>query len=179
MAYGFRPISNKGSDEVTPTNEYELAATASAIYKGDGVKQLTDGTLDVAAAGNLIIGIFSHCTYFDAAGVYHVSPRWPADAAATNIKAYVWDDPSTKFEVLANAAVTQANVGALYDFSYAAGSAVNGVSGVTLDIASLGLTDKAFRMTGLTNRVGDSALVVQGFFVEHALLGISAGAGGI
>lgn len=179
MAFGFRPISNKGSDEVIPLNEYDGSASASAMYKGDPVKQTGDGTPDVAAAGDLIIGVFSHCTYFDASGVYHTSPRWPADSAATNIKVFVWDDPSTKFEVLADDTVTTANIGALFDFVYAAGSAVNGVSGVMLDIATSATSGKAFRITALTPRVNDNAKVVQGYWVEHALLGVSSGVGGV
>lgn len=177
--FGFRPIGMTSSDEVTPINPYPITATAAAIYKGDAVKQVTDGSIEVCAAGDVTTGIFAGCTYYNAKGEFITSPNWVADTSATDIKALVYDDPKTRFEVLANDDVTQANVGALYDFAYTAGSAVNGLSAVTLDISSLATSGKAFRLTGLSNRVGDNARVVQGIFVEHALLGITSGVGGV
>lgn len=179
MAFGFKPIGMTSSDEVTPINEYQIATSASAIYKGDPVKQVTDGTIEVAAAGDVIIGIFAGCTYYNAKGEFVNSPNYDAPTGESDIRALVYDDPKTRFEVLANDDVTQANVGALYDFAYTAGSAVNGLSAVTLDISSLATSGKAFRITGLTNRVGDNARVVQGIFVEHALLGVTSGVGGV
>ena len=179
MAFGFRAIGMTSSKEVIPLTEYDIGTSASAIYNGDPVKQETDGSIVVAAAGDLAIGIFKGCTYFDSAGKLITKPNYDAPTGESGIKALVHDSPQTIFEVLANDAVTAANVGALYDFVYAAGSTVNGVSGVMLDISSLATTGKAFRITRLTNRVGDNARVVQGIFVEHSLLGISSGAAGV
>jgi hypothetical protein len=179
MAFGLRPIGMTSSDEVTPITEYDITATASAIYKGDLVKQVTDGSIEVAAAGDIAIGVFAGCTYFDAKGKLVSTPNYDAPSGETGIKALVYDHPDTVFEVLANADVTAANVGALYDISYAAGSTVNGVSGVTLDISSLATTAKTFRMTRLSNRVGDNARIVQVVFAEHVLKGVVSGVGGI
>ena len=179
MAFGFKPLKTVSQDECISPNEYSVGTSAAAIYYGDPVKQLTDGSIAVAAAGDLIIGIFAGCSYTDAKGMYQVVPNYDAPSGESDIKALVFDDPNIVFEVMADATVTAANIGALYDFVYAAGSAVSGTSGVTLGISSLATTDKAFRMTGLSNRVGDNALVVTGIFVEHALRGVSAGVGGI
>jgi hypothetical protein len=179
MAFGFKPLKTVSQDECIAPTEYSLGTSAAAIYYGDPVKQLTDGSIVVAAAGDLIIGIFAGCSYTDAKGMYQVVPNYDAPTGEADIKALVFDNPNIVFEVLANADVTDANIGALYDFAYAAGSLVNGQSGVTLDIASLATIDKAFRMTGLSKRVGDNARIVTGFFVEHALRGVTAGVGGI
>lgn len=179
MAFGFRQISNTSSEKCVAVNEYTILAGAAAIYKGDQVKQLTDGSIVVAAAGDVGIGIFQGCNYFDSKGQFIVSPNYDAPTSPTDIKALVLDDPRAVFEVLANADVTAANIGALYDFAYAAGSLVSGISGVTLDIASLATTGKAFRMTGLSSRVNDNPRVVKGIFVEHALLGVVSGVGGV
>lgn len=167
------------SDEVTPITEYPMGTSASAIYKGDLVTLDTNGVVVVSAAGDLPIGVFAGCTYFDSAGKLVTKPNYDAPTGESDIKALVYDSPQTIFEVLANDAVTQANVGALYDISYAAGSSTNGVSGVTLDVSSLATTGKTLRMTKLSNRVGDNARVVQVIFAEHSLLGISSGAGGV
>ena len=177
---GFVPINNVSSLGTVAVNEYSVvAATAAAIYLGDPVKQATGGEIVVAAAGDLIIGIFAGCKYYDEKGQFITSPNWPANTGATDVKALVYDDPKTKFEVLADAAVTAANIGALYDFVYAAGSTVNGQSAVLLGISTLATADKQFRITALGKRVGASARTVEGIFVEHSLLGIVAGVGGI
>lgn len=179
MAFGFRPISNLGADEVIPVTDYSITAGATAIYFGDPVKQATDGSIQVAAAGDLIIGTFAGCSYYDAKGKFQKSKNYDGTATYTDIRALVYDDPKTVFEVLANADVTTDHIGNLYDFAYTAGSATNGISAVTLDIASAATTGKAFRITRLSNRVGDNARVVQGVWVEHALAGISSGVGGV
>jgi len=179
MAFGLRPIGNISADECTAMTEYSITSGAAAIYSGDEVKQVTDGSIEVAAAGDVGIGSFVSCTYYNAKGELVTSPNYDAPSGATDIKCLVHDDPDTKFEILANADVTAANIGALYDIVYSAGSAVNGKSGVMLDISSLATTGKTFRMTALSNRVGDNARVVQVVHAEHALKGVVSGAGGI
>lgn len=179
MAFGFRPIGMLSGEDNIQVTEYDITAGAAAIYAGDPVKQLTDGSIVVAAAGDLIIGTFAGCKYFNAKGEYVTSPNYDAPTTPTNIKALVFSNPDTIFEVLSDADVTAANIGALYDFVYAAGSTVNGVSAVTLGISTLGLTDKAFRITGLSDRIGDNARIVKGIFIEHTLRGVVAGVGGI
>lgn len=179
MAFGLRPIGMLSGDEVIPITEYDVATTAAAIYKQDLVKQITDGSVEVCAAGDIAIGVFAGCTYFDSKGKLVSTPNFDAPSGESGIKALVYDHPDTIFEVLANADVTQANVGALYDISYTAGSTVNGLSGITLDISSLATTGKTFRMIRLSNRVGDNARIVQVVFAEHVLKGVVSGVGGI
>lgn len=179
MAFGLRPIGNISADECTAMTEYSITSGAAAIYYGDPVKQVTDGSITVAAAGDVCIGIFAGCTYYNAKGQLVNSPNYDAPTSPTDIKALVFDDYNAKFEILANADVTADNIGAQYDIVYAAGSAVNGKSGVMLDISSLATTGKTFRMTALSNRVGDNARVVQVVWAENALKGVVSGVGGI
>jgi hypothetical protein len=179
MAFGFKPIGMLSSAKNIPVHEYDITPAATAIFSGDPVIAATDGSITVAAATNPIIGIFAGVKYYDAQGVYHIKPNHDATATYTNIKALVYDDPDTIFEVLANADVTAANVGAQYDFVYAAGSTVNGNSGVTLGISTLGTTGGAFRIQSITGSVGANARVVSGVFAEHVLKGVVSGVGGV
>jgi len=179
MAFGFRPIGNVSGEKHVAVNEYTITAGAAAIYAGDPVIAATDGSITVAAATNPITGIFAGCKYINAKGELVVSPNYDAPTSPTEITALVYDDPDTIFEVLANADVTAANIGAQYDFVYAAGSAVNGVSGVTLGISTLGTTGGAFRMQKITSSVGANARIVSGVWSEHVLKGVVAGVGGV
>jgi hypothetical protein len=64
----------------------------TSIGKGDPVKLMTTGVLELAAAGEGISGVFDHCEYTDAAGERHLSPYWPASTVATEVEAYYQAD---------------------------------------------------------------------------------------
>jgi hypothetical protein len=164
---------------IVPVHEYDITAGAAAIFSGDPVIAATDGSITVAAATNPPIGVFAGCKYFNTKGEYVVSPNHDATATYTSIKALVYDDPDTIFEVYADEAVTAANIGAQYDFVYAAGSTVNGQSQVALDISTLGTTGGAFRIQSITGAIGASARVVSGVWAEHVLKGVVSGVGGV
>lgn len=76
------------------------AAYATAIGYGDAVILDTNGTLTVGTATNDLIGVFAGVEYVDAEGKPVVSKRWPgAVSGATNIVAWVYDDPANIYEV--------------------------------------------------------------------------------
>lgn len=73
---------------------------ATAIGYGDPVLLNTDGTLNIAGTTGAIIGVFAGVEYNDATGKPTFSKNWTgATAGATNIKAYVYDDPDNVFEI--------------------------------------------------------------------------------
>lgn len=141
--FGFKQYRGTGS---TPTYEQvafddggiDIAATV--IYAGDPVVRVGtgDGTIQQAAgsAGSGTItmaGIFYACKYLSAAiGRTVWANYWPggspvASGNQTSITAYVVNDPNAQFLVQSDSTgVTQAGVGANFDFSIGTGTAVGG-----------------------------------------------------
>jgi hypothetical protein len=88
---------------------YTIASTYAAnIFLGDPVKLVDAGTIQLGTSdgsrtgtvdGVLLLGIFAGCEYNDATGKPTVSNFWPTGTTATNIVAYVYDDPETLFDV--------------------------------------------------------------------------------
>lgn len=114
-------------------NAYTIAATdTGAIGYGDAVKLTTDGLITVAAATDDIIGIFAGVEYLDATGKPVISKNWPgAVSGATNIVAWVYDDPENVFEVQVGAsgsAFVQTIIGAQSDLVVGTPNAVTGQS---------------------------------------------------
>lgn len=81
-------------------NPYNIAAATAAIGYGDPVALDTNGQIVPATAGNDIIGIFAGVEYVDVTGKPSYSKNWPgALTGATQIRAYVYDDPDNVYEV--------------------------------------------------------------------------------
>ncbi len=107
IAFGFRP-SFHNSGQIRP-KAYTIASTYAAnIFSGDPVKLVDAGTIQLGTSdgtrtgtldGILLLGIFAGCEYYDSLGKPTVSNFWPTGTTATNIIAYVYDDPETLFDV--------------------------------------------------------------------------------
>lgn len=99
-AYGFIPLTPEAR-----TNAYTiLTGYGTAINIGDPVKVTGTGLgalpeVNVAAAGDTVVGVFAGCEYTDSNGQPQWGKAWPASTTATNIKAYVYDDPTTEFRI--------------------------------------------------------------------------------
>lgn len=128
--YGF--ILRKHPTGQSRANTYTLVNTATTIGYGDPVKLGTDGLIVIAAATDDILGIFAGVQYNDATGKPTYSKNWPGSTSgATNIVAYVYDDPENVFEVQVGAGGTgyvQAVIGAQADVVIAAPNATTGQS---------------------------------------------------
>lgn len=135
-------------------NAYTIDATyATAIGYGDAVSLATDGTLIVGAATADLIGTFAGVHYKDAAGKPQISKRWPgAVAGATEIVAYVYDDPDNVFEVqveTGGSAYVQSAIGDQADLVAGTPNAVTGHSTMALDATLVGATVQGqFRIVG-------------------------------
>lgn len=99
QTYGLAAVAHpSGQDRARVFNI--LAAYTTAIYQGCLVKingtgggiELGDGTTDAC-------GVFAGCEYIDPTGKPVVSNYWPGTASCTNIRAYVYSDPTTIFKV--------------------------------------------------------------------------------
>lgn len=129
---------------VVRSSAYAIAGgLASNIYRGSGVIPVnTSKRIDVAAAGNRLIGVFKGVSYVDAAGSAQFRPYWGTGqtlATGTVAEAEVFDDPDILFgiQVSASAGLIATDIGNFADLVIAAGSVITGNSGDMLDQTTL------------------------------------------
>ena len=129
-AFGFVPIRHM-SGNAPRTNKYTIASTlAENIFKGDLVIVVAAGTLTPHTATETNnIGVFDGCSYTASDGSYVYSEYWPSGTTATDIIAYVYDDPYTVFKVQSAGTTAQTNIGNCADVVAGAGSTITGQSG--------------------------------------------------
>lgn len=140
---GFWPVRHMAGG-VIRTNRYEIAGgLASNVFKGDPVKTSpgTNKRIDVAAAGNVLRGVFWGCEFIDAQGNVVFKNYWPTGQTiktGTTAYAHVYDDPNILFGVQADGAVAAADIGQLIDLNFdQAGNTSTGISGCEADAASI------------------------------------------
>ena len=120
------------------------------------VAQVTGGGVEVHADGGTvpIVGVFNGCQYTDPTTSEQVfSNFYPASTNASDIIAFVIDDPMVVFEIQADAAYPIADLFGNHDIVYTtAGSTVTGISGAELKVADGGtattLSLKAIDISG-------------------------------
>lgn len=175
--FGLRPAFHP-SGTIRPVAGTITTGYASNIFMNSPVGIIADGSIALAAAGGVAVagacGAFQGVEYNPTAtGPRVVSNMWPASTAAVNIVAYFTQDPYITYEIQANATLTQAAIGAQYDWSANntnSGNTVTGLSNVTLDVASAA-ANAGLRVVGLTpgpdNAWGDAFPIVQVQLSEH------------
>jgi len=153
-AFGLRPIGKVGQNRDNGgLSEYSIAANdTSTIYFNDPVKATAAGTIDVAAVGSVLLGSLNGVFYTDPTTK---KPTWAnhySQVNATDIVAFVSDDPYERFEIQSNGtnAITQASVFFNYDIEYTAGDSANYVSKVELNEASGVSTAAQLRLLGFS-----------------------------
>ena len=154
-AFGLRPIGKVGQNRDNGgLSEYSIAANdTSTIYFNDPVKATAAGTIDVAGAGGDLLGSLNGVFYTDPTTK---KPTWAnhySQVNATDIVAFVSDDPYERFEIQSNGtnAITQASVFFNYDIAYTAGDSANYVSKVELDESTGVNTAAQLRLLGFSN----------------------------
>ena len=143
--FGLRPYRKlDGTPLVGAQNRYKIAdGYATAIYQGDLVRPLTDGTV-VRSVGNTsyaVVGVFNGCFYNDPTTQKPTySNYYPGGITPTQgqITAFVVDDPDAVFLVNADAVFAQANLFGNYSLSVANGSTKTGISEMQLDVSTQG-----------------------------------------
>jgi hypothetical protein len=125
-------------------SQYPIASGyATALFHGDPVTLLADGTIGIGVAGAICVGVFQGVSYTNATGQYITSFTWPAAQATLTLipaLAQVIDDPNVIFEIQTNSGVglTKANINQNANFVAGAGNPLTGLSGYMLDQASVG-----------------------------------------
>ena len=159
--FGLRPIGKLGSNaNSTGTTEYRiLSGTTGSIFTGDPVKMVNTGGIAVAAAGDLLLGVFQGCQYTDSEGEVQFSPYFPNGTVTSDAVAFVVDDPNALFEVqsAATGSVVQTVVGLNADIVYAAGSTTTGKSNVDLS-GTMATGTAQCRIVGFSNDPENNAL---------------------
>ena len=131
-AFGLKAIGKVGQNRDNQgLSEYDIAASATAIYQNDPVKMLATGTIGVAAAGDVLLGALTGVFFTDASTSKPTyANHLEASNTATDIVGFVADDPYERFEVQSAGTVNQTNIGNCADIAYTAGSSPNYVSKV-------------------------------------------------
>ncbi len=100
--------------------EFEIASGYNTnIFAGDFVKLVGGGDIELASAGNRLLGVFAGVEWTATDGEKKFSRYWPASTAtlgSVNAKAKVYADPNIVFGVQADGSVVQADIGQLADF---------------------------------------------------------------
>ena len=138
---------------------------ATAIFNGDvvGLAATTgsdDGHLvrETAAGEVNPIGVFLGCSYTDPnTGQHTHSQYYPGSIAKDDIQAIVAVNPFTLYEVQADGAGTQANLGMTIDLVQTqAGSTVTGNSGLQADADTASVGGELFKIVDFVDRPGSS-----------------------
>lgn len=181
--FGF--IAVKHPSGCVHANEYSIAsAYAADIFLGDPVKLVTGGTIQLGTSDGTrtgtvdnisILGVFAGCSFVDSTGKPTWSPYWPSGQVATDIKAYVYDDPETIFAVQSDGSIAAAGLGDQADwtgFTAPGGSTATGRSLATLSSTLVGAGQQGqFRIVeidrSVDNAAGDSFTKVLVQIAEH------------
>ena len=129
-AFGFVPVRHM-SGNAPRTNKYTITSgLAENIFSGDMVILTADGVITPAGATEVNqIGVFAGVSYTASDGSYVYSEYWPSGTTATDIVAYVYDDPYTVFKVQSAGSPAQTNIGNCADIVAGSGSTTTGRSG--------------------------------------------------
>ncbi len=144
---GLQRVYNVFGAANTPESTYPVASGyATALFKGDPVTLLADGTIGIGVAGSAIIGVFQGVKYVNASGIPVNAPNWVASTAtfgAVAAQAMVTDDPMAVFTIqetdaagAAGTPLTLADVNLNANFRIGTGVAALGLSTTSLNNAS-------------------------------------------
>ena len=177
-AFGLRPIGKVGQNRDNQgLSEYDIAASASAIYFNDPVEILSTGTIGVAAASDALLGSLGGVFFTDASTSKPTfANHLDASNTATDIKGFVSDDPYERFEVQADGATAAADVGLNADIVYAAGASPDYVSKVELQTSDQKTGTAQLRILGISkdienNEAGSANVNLVTIINEHQLKG--------
>jgi len=118
----------------------------TAIFYGDFVKLVAAGTVEKAAVTTAVVagtvGIFVGCSYTDpSTSQLTFNQQFPASTAASDIMAYVVDDPKLVFKMQGDEAIAQTGLGNNISAVSTAGSTSIGRSKNALDGGSVATTN--------------------------------------
>lgn len=160
--FGLRP-SFHNSGQMRPKRYTLATGYAVNVFAGDPVKMTdagviqlgtSDGTRSGTTDGIALLGVFAGVTYKDSNGKPVVSNYWPASTTATDIEAFVYDDPETLYDVQytnpSSGTTVQTAVGEECDWTVASpgGSTSTGLSNTYL--TAIQATSGQFQIVGFS-----------------------------
>ena len=171
-AFGFVPLRHM-SGFAPRANKYTITSgLAENIFTGDLCILTADGVIiPHTATETNNIGVFAGVSYTASDGSYVYAQFFPTGTTATNIIAYVYDDPYIVYKVMSDGSPAQTNIGNCADVVADAGSTTTGQSGFQLN-SSMGTGTATCKIIGLydspENAFGANA-VVEVLINEHIL----------
>ena len=141
-AFGMKPVRMIGGAPYPGgQSRYRIAANyGTSIFQGDMVAQVTGGTVEVHADGGTVpvVGVFNGVQYTDpTSGDQVFSNYYPASTNASDIIAFIIDDPDVVYEVQADDTFPVTDLFGNFDIVYtSAGSTSTGISGAELDVTT-------------------------------------------
>lgn len=164
---GYRfAYSTGGGKDPTVSIEHVATGNSTAIFKGDVLKRVSGGGVDVAAAGDLdIVGVCDGVEqYWDGENLRKGNYLPASTAYSTNLsrqsKLRVIGATNAVFEVDADDGVTatdeatfQSYIGENCDITAGAGSTASGLSGHSLDISTHATATAQMRIVGIAKRI--------------------------
>ena len=141
-SFGLKPVRMMGGSPYSGgQSRYRIAANyGTSIFQGDLVMQVTGGSVEIHADGGTvpIVGVFNGCMYTDPTTSEQIfSNYYPASTNASDLIAFVHDDPNTVFEIQADDTFPVADLFGNFDIVYTnSGSTYTGISGAELDVTT-------------------------------------------
>jgi hypothetical protein len=141
-SFGLKPVKMMGGSPYSGgQSRYRIAANyGTNIFQGDLVMQVTGGGIEIHADGGTvpIVGVFNGCMFTDpTTSEQKFSNYYPASTNASDIIAFVHDDPNTVFEIQADDTFPVADLFGNFDIVYTnSGSTSTGISGAELDVTT-------------------------------------------
>jgi hypothetical protein len=141
--FGLRPYRKlDGTPLVGAQNRYTIASNyGTAIFQGDLVQPTTAGNIErhTPNTSDAVVGVFN--------GVFYTDPTtskptfknfYPGSIVASDITAFVIDDPDAVFLADADAAFTRADLFKNYSMTNTTGVTQTGISKTQLDVSVSG-----------------------------------------
>lgn len=163
--FGFSQRSGTGSSPTYEQVKNLIAYNTAAIYQGDPVFRLSDGSIAGNTTGPgpgtaILAGVFVGCDYVSVAQKRRVwGNYWPGSDVVTGGTAtgYIINDPNAQFTAQVGNSTTTGvvagNIGMNVQFAYGnqANASANGLSAAYIDIATVPATTNTlpFRLTGI------------------------------
>ena len=142
--FGLRPYRKlDGTPLVGAQNRYTIASGyATAIYQGDLVEPLGTGNIQKHGANtsDAVVGVFNGCFYTDPTTQKPTFKNfYPGSIAASDVTAFVIDDPDAVFLIDADEAFTRADLFRNYSVTNTTGVTQTGISKQQLDVSVSGV----------------------------------------
>jgi len=161
VGFGLRPIGKVGQNrDAQGLTEYLVSDSPTIIYFNDAVKATNEGTIAVAGGTDKLLGSLNGAFYTDPTTQKPTWRNYVPSVAATDIVAFVSDDPYERFEIRSNntSASATSDIFNNADITYLAGDSANYVSRSRLNDATLSTNSAQLQILGSTKDTGDNKI---------------------